>query len=265
MFLSEGNEPMLRRARKPLVLGVLAACLTLLSGCFKLDIELTIHGDDTVTGTMVFAYDKRLAELTNQSEDSLVQSLTDNDRLDAPAGARTELYSDDTYVGIRVVFDRVAIADNNRVATDPDDLRIAHTGDRYTVSGVMDLTELDLTNPALQEVAQTFQMRIAITMPGRVISHNGELDGRTVTWRPQPGERTELRAESEEPSRFFGLQSQGSELAAIGAAGGLLVVLVVAGLVFWLLRRGRRAPPAPPVATPEAAASPQPAMWPPDA
>jgi len=249
--------------RRSAVLGVLVVCLALLGGCAKVDMELTIHADDTITGSMVVAYDKRMAALTNQSEENLVRSLTDSGRVHVPAGARTEPYSDDVYVGVRVVYDRVTIENSNRAASDPNDLRIAHTGGRYIVSGAMDLTDLDLTNPALQEVADTFQMRIAITMPGRVLTHNGELDDRTVTWRPKAGERTELRAESEESSGFLGLSRQWPTVATIGAAGCLLVVSIVAGLILWRLRRRRQSPSVPPAAPP-VAVPPRPSMWPPD-
>jgi hypothetical protein len=50
----------------------LAALAMLMSACLKLDIDLTLSSEDTVSGSVVFAMDKALIELTGQSFDDLM-------------------------------------------------------------------------------------------------------------------------------------------------------------------------------------------------
>lgn len=55
------------RPRTGLVrLGAFAMLALLLSACIKLDMNLTVNGDDTVDGTVIFALNKELIELSGQ-------------------------------------------------------------------------------------------------------------------------------------------------------------------------------------------------------
>lgn len=253
--------------RRVLLAGVLAAACLLLSGCLKIDISLTVNRDDTVSGSIILGIDKRVAGLTGQTEEELARSMTENSQL--PRGARNEPYSDDTFVGVRVVYDNVSLSEFNIGSTDPDGLRITHADGKYRVTGVLDLSEVDFSNPAISNFADTFQARIAVTMPGKVLEHNGTLDGRTVTWNPKPGDRLEMLAVSEEAGLLGWVTDRWLLVGGVAVTCCLLVTLVLAGLIFWMLRRSRRsapveeAPAPPPGEGPTGTAPAGQALWPP--
>lgn len=253
--------------------GVLVGLTLLLTGCLKLDMALTISSDDTVDGDLVFAVNKEIVELTGQSVDDLVGDASVPDDVE---GATQEPYEDERFVGTRVTFDDVALADLQDRA-DPDALSIERRDDTFVVSGVMDLTADDADiegNPFEDQIAEAFdtaELRIAITFPGEVLETNGRVDGTTVTWEPAFGERTELSAVASAVAGAGGDADAGSESTGetepSSGANVLLYVLaglVVAGMVVALILMARRrnvaAPssPDPPDAQPPSPAIPPP-------
>lgn len=61
--------------RKTIVrIGAFAVLALLLSACIKLDMNLTVNSDNTVSGTIIFALNKQLIELSGQSADDLLGS-----------------------------------------------------------------------------------------------------------------------------------------------------------------------------------------------
>lgn len=242
--------------------GVLVGLTLLLTGCLKLDMALTISSDDTVDGDLVFAVNKEIVELTGQSVDDLVGDASVPDDVE---GATQEPYEDERFVGTRVTFDDVALADLQDRA-DPDALSIERRDDTFVVSGVMDLTADDADiegNPFEDQIAEAFdtaELRIAITFPGEVLETNGRVDGTTVTWEPTFGERTELTAvasavegagagegegegEGSEPAGESEPASDGNALLYVIA--GLVIVGIVIGLVAMTRRRNVTPPPPP--------------------
>ena len=200
-----------------------------LSGCVKMDIALSVEGDN-VNGTMIVGVDKQILELSGQSEDQLVDQLTE----DVPdtEGVTTEPYEDDTFIGTRFTLDDVSLDEfNNEGSTASDDLQITHDAGagQYKVSGVLDLSEA--AGEGAAELTENLDIKIAITFPGRVISHNGELDGTTVTWRPKAGEKLTIQATASDDASSF------NWLLVVGIA--VPILLLLAGLVVWFFLRGR--------------------------
>jgi hypothetical protein len=249
----------------------------LLTGCLKLDMAITISPDDTVDGELVFAVNKELLKLSGQSvEDILGNTAVPSDI----EGATQEPYEDDRFVGTKVRFEDVALADMQPGAGS-DSLSIERVGDTYEVSGVMDLTTDDPQlqgNPfedQIKEAFDTAELRIAITFPGEVLETNGTVDGTTVTWEPVFGERTELTAvASASGDGVEGSDGEGST-GGTGAAGassgdsggttlllvilGLVIIAVIVGLFLVLRRRGAGTQPVPAVPEPPAIPTPPPA------
>ncbi len=200
-----------------------------LSGCIKMDIALSLDGD-TVNGTMIVGVDKQILELSGQSKDELVGDLTED--VPETEGVTSEPYEDDTFVGTKFTLDGVSLNEfNNDASSSSDDLQITHDTDagQYKVSGVLDLSEASGEGPGA-ELANNLDIKIAITFPSRVISHNGELDGTTVTWRPKAGEKLTMEATASDASSF-------NWLLVVGIA--VPVLLLIAGLVVWFFLRGR--------------------------
>ncbi|HEY8471396.1 MAG TPA: hypothetical protein VIL37_02030 [Natronosporangium sp.] len=188
---------------------LIAALLVIgLAGCLKIDADLSIEAD-LVNGEMITAVDRDAARLLELDPADLFADQTGG--LTGVPGVTSEPYQDDNWTGSRLRFDRVRIDDLNQLSEgDPDGLRITRESGRYEFRLVMDfsfLSEEALASPEpgapevdLDELLATFEATVAVTFPGEVTSHNGELSGTTVTWHPPAGERTELRAVAIDPA-----------------------------------------------------------------
>lgn len=230
----------------------------LLSSCIKLNMDLTVSTDNTVSGSAVVAIDKQLLALTGQPVDQIFGGDTI-----APAGTQgisTKDYEDDTFIGQEITFEGAPIAALSE-SEDADALKIVREGDVFTVTGALDMTNDTgggATDEAMQEALATADIRIAITFPGPVTSSNGEIDGNTVSWSPKVGERTELEAQASAiPS--------GSSSPVLWIVIAVVAVLAAIGGVMMMRRRsavGAEGPsdataPAMP-ATPEMSPAPEP-------
>jgi cobalamin biosynthesis Mg chelatase CobN len=208
----------------------LVAMALLLSGCMKLNMALNVSSDNTVSGTMIFAVDKQLLQATGQSFDQLVGE----NPIASPgeAGVTTSPYEDNKFVGQKVTFDAVPLA---QFAEDQgsDTLKIVREGDQFKVSGVLDLSSASSDtgdaqlDQILKEALKSADISIEMTFPGKVASSNGSVDGNSVTWNPKMGERTEINAvASAIPSK-----SSSSPWVWIVVGGVIVVAAIVAGVL----------------------------------
>lgn len=234
----------MRRTRNPwlrlVAVGLLAIGLT---GCVRIDAHLSIAGD-TVSGTVILALDRAAAaQLDTDPEQAFAEQhaeLTSVDRVTAAP------YEDGTWIGREYTFDRVLLADLNRISQDdPGGLRITRDvpAGTYSLTMVMDLTWAADAGQPQAELLRRLDARVAVTFPGEVIEHNGSLAGSTVTWRPPAGERTELVAVAyapDEPAAGGGGDADSNVLAVVLVGGVAALVLAAAGLgASWLARRRR--------------------------
>jgi hypothetical protein len=215
------------------VLGV-AALATALAGCLKVDMSLEINDDESIDGHVIMAVSDEFAQLTGQDPETLAQQFEDDVMEDAPEGVTQEPYEDDEFQGTRLVLDGVALEEFN--VSDDETLSIVHEGDEYQVNGVLDMTgaeELGDLSGEEQELidgfADSMDVRVAITFPGDVIEHNGELEGRTVTWTPEFGETLDIQARAED--------SAGSSFPWWIVGVGAALVAVAAMVLLLALRR----------------------------
>src|SRR5262245_1707204 len=159
-----------------MLLPVLAVvCLLALSACMKIDVNLTVSGDDTVNGSMVLAVDKQLLAQLGQSADAFFTQL--GRPAPQPArGGQVSDYDEGRYVGHKITFTDVSIGDFDRqmvggeTVGSPDsagggkDLRIVHDRQArtYTVGGSVDFSALGGTDPMLARFRDSLDVRIAI-------------------------------------------------------------------------------------------------------
>ena len=81
---------------------VIATCTLamLMTGCVKVDLNMQLHGDNTVSGTMVFAVSRDLLALTGSSADDLLGQITASaGPLPAGVGFQQSAYADDRFEG----------------------------------------------------------------------------------------------------------------------------------------------------------------------
>lgn len=233
----------IRKAARPLAY---AAIALLLAGCVKVDMNLEVSPENTVSGEAVLAVDESLVELSGQSPDTLFQEL---DLSDLPEGATVEPYEDGGFIGQQVNFESVPLSEfsgGETLGASGEELSIVRVGDEFRVDGRLDLSGEEFTGGQVPEqFLDTFEFRIAVTFPGPVRSATGSVDGNTVTWEPRIGQNTEIRAVAS------AIPSGGSPwlLIALVAAGAL----VLGAVLFLLLGRKRPATAEGPIDGPPAA------------
>ncbi|MFW6091774.1 MAG: LppM family (lipo)protein [Actinomycetota bacterium] len=220
-----------RRAGLAARLSIAAFAAVAMTGCIKMDMDLTLEGE-TASGTVILGVEKSFLEMAGSDSDDVLGDL--GSEADLPEDASVEPYEDDTYVGQQFSFDDAALSDfqdeQMSITYDPD-------AGEYEVSGSMDMSEMtgdtgDMPAGMADSMMESFDIVISITFPGEVIEHNGELSGNTVTWRPAAGETNELRALASESG------SGGLPVWLIAGLAGLVVV-VGGGLVAFFVLRNR--------------------------
>jgi hypothetical protein len=247
---------MSRRARTAWRIGAFVALVFLMTGCIKLNMNLGINSDDTVSGTVEFGVQKELLDLTGQNVEDLLGS-------DAPfpsnaPGVTVEPFDDGEFAGQQFIFEDLPIEEFNSggiagasgatsVAGAGDTLQIAREGDTFVVTGLLDLSSglSGVTGPfggtGGAQFFESADIKIAITFPGEVLeAPGGEIDGNTVTYVPEFGERLEINAtgsavDNGEAADVVG--GSDSFLPLILIIGAIVLVLLI---VFLLVVRSRR-------------------------
>jgi hypothetical protein len=246
---------MSRRARTAGRIGAFVALVFLMTGCIKLNMNLGINSDNTVSGTVEFGVQKELLDLTGQNVEDLLGS-------DAPfpssaPGVTIEPFDDGEFAGQQFMFEDLPIEQFNSggiagasgatAGGAGDTLQIARQGDTFVVTGVLDLSSglSGATGPfggtGGAQFFESAEIRIAITFPGEVLqAPGGKIDGNTVTYVPEFGERLEINAtgsavDNGEAADVVG--GSDSFLPLILIIGGVALVLLI---VLLLVVRGRK-------------------------
>ena len=246
---------MSRRARTAGRIGAFVALVFLMTGCIKLNMNLGINSDNTVSGTVEFGVQKELLDLTGQNVEDLLGS-------DAPfpssaPGVTIEPFDDGEFAGQQFIFEDLPIEQFNSggvagasgatAGGAGDTLQIARQGDTFVVTGVLDLSSglSGATGPfggtGGAQFFESAEIRIAITFPGEVLqAPGGQIDGNTVTYVPEFGERLEINAtgsavDNGEAADVVG--GSDSFLPLILIIGGVALVLLI---VLLLVVRGRK-------------------------
>jgi len=215
------------------------SCL-LLSSCIKMDINLVINKDSTVSGSMVFAVSDSLAGLTENSDEES-NPLEDSINTEAEGITESE-YKSGGYTGTKYTFDRVPFEDWNKDNADGENsFKLIRDGNLITVKGSFDLSNGDSEDSGddlgafgdefAESITSSFDINISVKFPVKVLESTGTIseDGMTVTWKPKYGDKVDLTTTVEIPSGF-----QIIYLVII------LGLLVVAALVFFILKKSRK-------------------------
>lgn len=231
----------------------LLAAVLVLAGCLKLDADLTIGTDDTVTGTYVVAYKKD----PKQKEQPGLQAA--RPLLVHSGSADVRPYDDGQYSGAQYELRGVPFADLAAFTAvtvqgrQTGTIQLTRDGDDVLVAGTFDFRETSSANRTAEQDAEArrlFSVRIRLTFPGDVQTSNGAIDGRAVTWDIPPFVRTNLQARAAAVPPVAAAAATGGGGSADAARYtlwggiGLAGLALVLGLVL-LVRRTRRVEPAP--------------------
>jgi hypothetical protein len=225
------------------------AVLMLLSGCLKLDADLAVGADDTVSGRYVVAYVKDPA----RPSPGLAPP---RELLVSRGSAQSRRYDDGTYAGTEYELRSVSFSDLAAFAAvqqqdrQTGTLRLARDGDDVKVSGLFDFRDtrpVSRTPKQRADAERLFSVRVRLTFPADVYAANGRIDGRTVTWDIPPFQLTTLSARAGALPLAPPATDSGPAVGAVVGTGlgGLAILLAIVLLV----RRRRRptraaAPPA---------------------
>ncbi len=249
---------MSRRVRTAARIGAFLALAVLLTGCIKLNMNLGINSDNTVSGSVQFGVQKELLDLTGQSVEDLLGTAAPFPS-DAP-GVTVKPFDDGEFAGQEFTFDSVPLDEFNSgslaggtgasgvTGASGDALHIAREGDTFVVTGVLDLSTglSGATGPfggtSGAQLFQSAQIKIAITFPGEVIqASGGQIDGNTVTYVPKFGERLEIDATGSAVDN-----GEAADVTGGGSDSNLMLILIIAGavvvvlIVLFLVLRSRR-------------------------
>ena len=242
--------------RRLRVVALAAATVLLLTGCVKLDVDLTVGDNDTVSGTYILGIDRSLLQLTGQDADSLYQQLSsgfDTSTLPEGTTATASKYDQGDFVGAEVKIEHLPIASLNTLGGDTaqstsSQFTLTHEGDLYQFHATLDTSSASAGASPISvpdSVTASAEIRIKMTFPGEVTETNGTKDGTSVTWEPKLGAAADLTATAKD--------SGGATGGGGGSNAWLVVLAIVAGLavvaiiVVYLVARSRRehAPPPP--------------------
>ena len=129
-----------------------AALAVLATGCIKAHQDLTLHSDNTVSGSVIFAVNKQLLSLTGQSPEEFFNGGTPSSA-PVPSGisADQKPYDDGTFAGTEYTFTNAPL-DAFR-SEDQGTLSIVRDGDTFKVSGTLDLSSTDTSGSSDRRAA----------------------------------------------------------------------------------------------------------------
>ena len=174
-----------------------------LSGCFTLRADLHLRTNDTVDGSIVLAFDERLAEQSG-GDQALMNALLDSDAAlfaESPSSGGIEVreYRDSQLIGVEYVLSAVPFSDFSAAAGSREgavrELSITRVDDTFVVDGRVQIDALLGTASApTTKALDRADLAISMTFPGEVHESNGTVKGSTVTWIPPVGDAFTLEA-----------------------------------------------------------------------
>ena len=238
---------------------VLGAML-LLTGCMKVQMDMTIHEDGTADINLITALSRDVMELDPDapelSDDELVAGMLEDgegceadDSLSALRASDPVPYITDEWVGVSCSVDNVPldeISEGDGLITQADGI----TSIALPLDDVNDQIESEVDADAamgdmegmealFEQIMSTFEIAMAVEAPGAVIEHNGtRVEGSTVIW--------EIDVFADEPltemtATWDTSVDPGSGMSTAVIAGAVLaaVALLAAALVMYRRTSGQ--------------------------
>lgn len=217
------------------------------TGCIKVDMDVTVSATDTVSGSTVFAFNKKMVEIAKQN--GAGEDMFDTATMFAEqAGLTAEEFSDGNYEGTKYTFKDVTI-DKFFSQSDSSSLHIERKGDELIVSGLLDTSggSTDVAsvrdNPETKALFEGSGFKVSITLPGQIVSTNGKQNGNTITWTGEVGEVINFKAVANTTGKVIAANpttsTSGSSADYSWVWYLVAGVLVVAGAIAFVLLRKR--------------------------
>jgi hypothetical protein len=202
---------------------VVLACLFALTGCVKVDADLKVNSNETVSGSMRIGVDKQLMQSSGASLDTVRQQVESGIKQTTTDGVNCKAFEDDKYVGSDCTFDQVPFSKMG--SSTGDGVGFRKEGDKFVVT--VKALNLGKTLPTGTPPAVNFK----ITMPGKITAHDdgASVSGRTATY------------DSLDKLGNVSLTSEASSGFPLWAIVLIVVLLGAVGAVVFFVLRGRKA------------------------
>ena len=153
-----------------------------LAGCVRFQADLSVDDQNRLDGDIV------VAVITDDQPGSADNARDNADKIEAQLlpelrgadGVTAEPYEQDDYVGTRFTLDDTPIEALNGGGSEGA-LTLTRTGDTFDFSGTLDFTPGEEEQESDGDPKDS-NITVAISFPGEVLDHNGELNGTQVTW-----------------------------------------------------------------------------------
>lgn len=227
-----------RRTPRAAVLMLLALCLALLSGCLRYTEALSIGKDDTVSGIVVIAARKPGAD-GSSARPAVPVGQTLPQPVSSSPSIQVSTFDHEYESGYKVTF-RYATFDEVAAFAPLGEkggaLKISRSGDELSISMTIDLTYAAKAED-IEYFKKTAKATVSLTVPGEVLSSNGEVSGQTITWTLAPLELNTIEATVRSEK---GVAASSAERSIDPGRAALLVAIMLALLAGgWLLLRSR--------------------------
>ena len=206
-----------------------AAILLATSGCMKVNLDLTVKENDTVSGSMILAFSNDAIELAkSMGSDS---SLNTDSFVTEEPGMTVEQYKDADYSGTKITFDERPFAEFS-TGTSADSLNFKRDGSIVSITGAINMAGDDpsaieqiKTNPITSGLFEKSDISVSITMPGKILETSGTVVGNTVTFEGELGDNIviDVRADTS-ASMDFGAWAIGGVAVAGAVTAGVLLL-----------------------------------------
>lgn len=206
----------MRTARAGIV-GLLCVVLLTLTGCVKVDLDLEVHSDDTISGTLIMGVSKEVPN-AEQAVDQLQGQL--------PPGATSEPWSDDKFVGVQITYDNTPIDQFSTPSAGmggDTGLGLRREGDFF----ILGSPDAETDSPDLTGLQPVYRVRL--TFPGPVVEGTGQIDGRSIEW-------TDMNV-----NPYVKARATSVVLVPLLIGAAVVLVLAAAALVVFLALRRQRA------------------------
>lgn len=205
------------------------AILLATSGCMKVNLDLTVTEDDTVSGSMILAFSNDAIELAkSMGSDS---SLNTDSFVTEEPGMEVEQYKDADYEGTKITFDERPFSEFS-TGTSADSLNFKRDGSIVSITGAINMAGDDpsaieqiKTNPITSGLFDKSDISVSITMPGRILETSGTVVGNTVTFKGELGDNIviDVKADTASSVDFVALAIGGVAIAGAATAGVILL------------------------------------------
>lgn len=209
---------------------LVCAMAFMLCGCYKANINITVHSDGTADMAMEMLVSEQALNYMDATVDdlkeSMMQSMDEDVKETTKIKEISRTYDDEKYVGFEMSYDleKAKSDEFKKIIKIKDD----------TISFIMDANDVSgLGSDQLDDYSSMdgIEFNMNVTMPGKILKNNvGEVDGNTVKINLLTFKESKIEIKSE-------LGGSDNTLMIVGI---IAAVVVIAGVAFFLIKKNKK-------------------------